>query len=75
MDAGKPCSADAIFDGRRRYDLIANPMASTGCGQAVTHRIAGETVNCRLTIEKAGFKNDDDTGWNDRRSQRTHLDG
>ena len=76
MDAGKPCRTEiAIFDGRRRYDLIAVPDGTAQLRSSGYSPYGGETVNCRLSVEKkAGFKKNDDTGWNDReRSARIWM--
>ena len=67
MDAGHPCQARLpVFDGRRRYDLIAKPDGVERLRPSGYTPYVGETVNCRLTIaKKAGFKKNDDSGWND----------
>ena len=67
MDAGHPCQAQMpVFDGRRRYDLIAKPDGVDRLRPSGYTPYAGETVNCRLAIaKKAGFKKNDDSGWND----------
>ena len=76
MDAGQPCQAQLpVFDGRRRYDLIAQPDGSENLRPSGYTPFAGETVNCLLSIDrKAGFKKNDDSGWNDRkRSARVWM--
>ncbi len=76
MDAGQPCQAQLpVFDGRRRYDLIAQPDGSENLRPSGYTPFAGETVNCRLSIDrKAGFKKNDDSGWNEReRSARVWM--
>ena len=67
MDAGRPCQAQMpVFDGRRRYDLIAVPDGSDRLRPSGYTPYTGKTVNCRLSIDKkAGFKKNDDSGWND----------
>ena len=72
MDAGHPCQAQMpVFDGRRRYDLIAKPDGVDRLRPSGYTPYAGETVNCRLAIaKKAGFKKT--MIWLERRrSQRT----
>ena len=76
MDVGKPCRTQtAIFDGRRRYDLIAVPDGTALLRSSSYSPYRGETVNCRLSVKKkAGFKKNDDSGWNDReRSARVWM--
>ena len=76
MDAGRPCEAQLpVFDGRRRYDLIAVPDGNDKLRPSGYTPYAGETVNCVLSIDmKAGFKKTDDSGWNDRgRSARVWM--
>jgi len=76
MDSSQPCEAEvSVFDGRRRYDLVVKPDgAEKLCASGYTPFV-GETVNCLLSIrKKAGFKKNDDSGWNDRdRSARVWM--
>jgi hypothetical protein len=67
MDGDDTCSAQvAVFDGRRRYDLIAKPDGVEKLRPNGYTPFVGDTVNCELRIrKKVGFKNDDDSGWND----------
>jgi hypothetical protein len=67
MDGDDTCSAQvAVFDGRRRYDLIAKPDGVEKLRPNGYTPFVGDTVNCELRIrKKVGFKNNDDSGWND----------
>ena len=76
MDNGQPCRAQMpVFDGRRRYDLIAVPDGSDNLRPSGHTPYSGETVNCRLSIEKkVGFKRTDESGWKDKkRSARVWM--
>lgn len=67
MDGDDTCSAQvAVFDGRRRYDLIARPDGVEKLKPSGYTPFVGDTVNCELRIrKKVGFKKNDDSGWND----------
>lgn len=67
MDGDETCSARvAVFDGRRRYDLIAKPDGVEKLRPSGYTPYVGDTVNCELRIRKqVGFKRKDDSGWND----------
>lgn len=67
MDGDDTCSAQvAVFDGRRRYDLIARPDGVEKLRPNGYTPYVGDTVNCELRIRKqVGFKKNDDSGWND----------
>lgn len=67
MDGDDTCSARvAVFDGRRRYDLIAKPDGVEKLRPNGYTPYVGDTVNCELRIRKqVGFKKNDDSGWND----------
>tara|TARA_R110002110_G_scaffold40995_5_gene130707 strand:- start:6994 stop:7884 length:891 start_codon:yes stop_codon:yes gene_type:complete len=67
MDGDDTCSAEvAVFDGRRRYDLIARPDGVEKLRPSGYTPYVGHTVNCELRIrKKVGFKKKDDSGWND----------
>lgn len=67
MDGDDTCSARvAVFDGRRRYDLIAKPDGVEKLRPSGYTPYVGDTVNCELRIRKqVGFKKNDDSGWND----------
>ena len=76
MEAGRPCEAQVpVFDGRRRYDLVVTPDGGEKLRRSGYTPFVGDTVNCRLSIDKkAGFKKNDDSGWNDRdRSARVWM--
>ena len=61
------CSAQVpVFDGRRRYDLIARPDGVEKLRPNGYTPYVGETVNCELRIhKKVGFRKTDKSGWND----------
>ena len=67
MDGDDSCSAHVpVFDGRRRYDLIARPDGVEKLSPNGYTPYIGDTVNCELRIhKKIGFKKKDDSGWND----------
>jgi len=67
MDNNDNCSAQvAVFDGRRRYDLIARPDGVEKLRPSGYTPYVGDTVNCELWIRKrSGFKKTDKSGWND----------
>lgn len=67
MDNSDSCSAQvAVFDGRRRYDLIARPDGVEKLRPSGYTPYVGDTVNCELWIrKKVGFKRTDKSGWND----------
>lgn len=67
MDGDNTCTAQvAVFDGRRRYDLIAQPDGVEKLRPSGYTPYVGDTVNCELRIRKqVGFKKNDDSGWND----------
>ena len=67
MDGDDTCSANVpVFDGRRRYDLIARPDGVEKLRPSGYTPYVGETVNCELRIhKKVGFKKTDESGWND----------
>ena len=76
MDSSQPCEAEvSVFDGRRRYDLVVKPDGAEKLRASGYTPFVGETVNCLLSIrKKAGFKKNDDSGWNDRdRSARVWM--
>lgn len=76
MDSSQPCEAEVpVFDGRRRYDLVVKPDGAEKLRASGYTPFVGETVNCLLSIrKKAGFKKNDDSGWNDRdRSARVWM--
>lgn len=68
MDSAQPCTADVpVFDGRRRYDLVSTPDGSDELKPSGYTPFVGETVNCIVSVrKKAGFKKNDDSGWNDK---------
>lgn len=68
MDSAEPCSVEVpVFDGRRRYDLVSVPDGSENLKRNGYTPYVGETVNCMVSIrKKAGFKKNDDSGWNDK---------
>lgn len=67
MDGDDTCSAQVpVFDGRRRYDLIARPDGVEKLRPSGYTPYVGETVNCELRIhKKVGFTKTDKSGWND----------
>lgn len=67
MDNNDNCAAQvAVFDGRRRYDLIARPDGVEKLRPSGYTPYVGDTVNCELWIRKrSGFKKTDKSGWND----------
>jgi hypothetical protein len=66
MDTDQVCKAEMpVFDGRRRYDLIVKPDGQEKLRPSGYTPYVGDTVNCRLSIDKkAGFKKTDKSGWN-----------
>lgn len=68
MDSAEPCSVEVpVFDGRRRYDLVSIPDGSEKLKPSGYTPYVGETVNCIVSVrKKAGFKKNDDSGWNDK---------
>jgi hypothetical protein len=68
MDSAEPCHFKVpVFDGRRRYDLMSVPGGSGRLKPSGYTPYVGETVNCILSVQKkAGFKKNDDSGWNDK---------
>ena len=76
MDSNQPCMAEIpVFDGRRRYDLISRPDGAEKLRPSGYTPYVGDTVNCRVSVrKKAGFKKNDDSGWNDEdRSARVWM--
>lgn len=76
MDSAEPCSVEVpVFDGRRRYDLVSVPDGSDKLKPSGYTPFVGETVNCIVSVrKKAGFKKNDDSGWNDKgRSARVWM--
>ena len=76
MDGNKPCRAEIpVFDGRRRYDLVTRPDGGEKLRPNGYTPFVGETVNCLVSIrKKAGFKKNDESGWNDKdRSARVWM--
>jgi len=76
MDGDQACAADIpVFDGRRRYDLVSVPDGSEKLKRSGYTPFVGETVNCIVSVrKKAGFKKNDDSGWNDKgRSARVWM--
>jgi hypothetical protein len=76
MDGDQACAADIpVFDGRRRYDLVSVPDGSEKLKPSGYTPFVGETVNCIVSVrKKAGFKKNDDSGWNDKgRSARVWM--
>ncbi len=67
MDGDDTCSAQVpVFDGRRRYDLIARPDGAEKLRPNGYTPYVGDTVNCELRMhKKIGFRKKDDSGWND----------
>ena len=67
MDGDRPCSSKvAVFDGRRRYDLIVRLEGTKKFKPSGYTPYIGDTVRCELWIrKKVGFKKTDDSGWND----------
>lgn len=68
MDSAEPCAVEVpVFDGRRRYDLVSVPDGSGKLKPSGYTPFVGETVNCIVSVrKKAGFKKNDDSGWNDK---------
>jgi hypothetical protein len=76
MDGDRACTADIpVFDGRRRYDLVSTPDGSEKLKRSGYTPFVGETVNCIVSVrKKAGFKKNDESGWNDKgRSARVWM--
>lgn len=76
MDSAEPCAVEVpVFDGRRRYDLVSVPDGSDKLKPNGYTPYVGETVNCIVSVrKKAGFKKNDDSGWNDKgRSARVWM--
>lgn len=76
MDGNLQCQAEIpVFDGRRRYDLIARPDRAEKLRPSGYSPFVGDTVNCLVSIrKKAGFKKNDESGWNDEdRSARVWM--
>lgn len=67
MDGERTCSTTvAVFDGRRRYDLIVRLEGTKKFKPSGYTPYVGDTVRCELWIrKKVGFKKNDDSGWND----------
>lgn len=67
LDAGAPCDASIpVFDGRRRFDLVARPDGTDRLRASRHSPFEGPTVNCLVSVDKkAGFKENDSGGWND----------
>lgn len=76
MDGDRACAAEIpVFDGRRRYDLVSVPDGTEKLKRSGYTPFVGETVNCIVSIrKKAGFKKDDNSGWNGKsRSARVWM--
>lgn len=76
MDGDRACAAEIpVFDGRRRYDLVSVADGSEKLKPSGYTPFVGETVNCIVSVrKKAGFKKNDDSGWNDKgRSARVWM--
>lgn len=65
LDTKGQCTAQvAVFDGRRRYDLMAAPAGTDHLFASGYSPFAGPTTNCDVWIvRKAGFKDNGRSEW------------
>mgnify|MGYP001357395345 CR=1 FL=1 len=65
LHRNEPCDVMfRVFDGRRRYDLIAKSLGNKTLPVNRYTPFAGATTQCRLSINKiAGFKKTDNSDW------------
>ncbi|MEE2661835.1 MAG: DUF3108 domain-containing protein [Pseudomonadota bacterium] len=65
LHRNEPCDGMVrVFDGRRRYDLIAKSLGNKTLLENRYTPFVGPVVQCRLSINKiAGFKKTDSSDW------------
>ncbi|MBM3558656.1 MAG: DUF3108 domain-containing protein [Alphaproteobacteria bacterium] len=58
LDAGHGCpDRTAVYDGRRRYDMLVEPLGRRDYKASAQNSFTGSAIGCRLTFERvAGFK-------------------